>query len=463
MADQSEGLLSAARRHWFSRSTTDEPVLLPGRLSWLRLLTLPLLLGVPHFSLGVPVTPLWLGLSLLSTVFVLLAGRFPISAAIAQLSLLSAIALGSDIESLPFKVVASFALFEAALTRPLRFAAIPGGLLAIGTIAITSLQAEQPSQLVYKIAFVALAPLLLGAYLRAQHMATRDRHAATVAAEARRRLAEREASLRERAAIARELHDIVAHHVASIALRSAVARDVLPGLDPAVRRVLDEIHGAATLTLTEMRRLVALLRVPATIDGRENTTLTSRVEMLDPAELLPEIELVLARVADLGLDLDLQVEGEVDQLDAGQAITVLRVVQESVTNVLRHAGAKATGSVNIVVDDRAVRVAIRDTGVGSAAVPGGRGFGLVGLGERLELLGGTLRAGPADVGWQVVAIFDRHRSDSPAAAAARRDEQPPPAEQRSKRRDWGAEKPVSDAARKPVIDSPAPVGRQVNR
>jgi signal transduction histidine kinase len=278
-------------------------------------------------------------------------------------------------------------------------------------------------------------------------MATRDRHAAAVAAESRRRFAEREASLRERAAIARELHDIVAHHVASIALRSAVARDVLPGLDPAVRRVLDEIHGAATLTLTEMRRLVALLRVLAGSDDAADATLASRVEMLDPAELLPEVRLLLDRVAEIGPGIDLQVDGDVSRLDAGQAITVLRVVQESVTNVLRHAGANATAVVHISVSDREVRVEIRDTGVGAGA-DSGRGFGLVGLGERLELLGGTLIAGPADLGWRVVATFARHRGD-----ALRRPDSPPgPGRLRR-----------AAAVEMSAIDSPASAAGQANR
>jgi len=395
-------------RHWFSRSTVDEPVLLPGRLSWLRLLTFPLLLGVPHFTLGVPVTPQWVGLSALSALLVLLAGRYPVAAAIGQVGLLAVIATVSDVDTVPFKVVASVALFEAALTRPLRIVAIPGGLLAIGTILITAISGDDPGQLVYKIVFVALAPMLLGAYLHAQHRAARDRHAAAVAAEARRRLAEREASLLERAAIARELHDVVAHHVASIALRTAVARDVLPGLDPAVRAVLDEVHGAATLTLTEMRRLVALLRVPATTRSGPDT-----VEMLDPSELLPEVESLVERVGSLGLDVGLEVSGDVGQLDAGQAITVLRIIQESITNVLRHAGPPATAAVRIVADGAEVTVTVQDSGTGTAPVDRperGRGFGLMGLTERLELLGGTLTAGRVANGWRVVATFPLNRS-----------------------------------------------------
>ena len=382
-------------------------MLLPGRLSWLRLLAFPLLLGVPHFALGVPVTPQWVGLSALSALLVLLAGRFPIAAAIAQVGLLAVIATVSDVDSTPFKVVASVALFEAAYTRPLRIVAIPVCLLATGTIWITSVNHDDPGELIYKIVFVALAPMLLGAYLHAQHRAARDRHAAAVAAESRRRLAEREASHLERAAIARELHDVVAHHVASIALRSAVARDVLPGLDPAVRTVLDEVHGAATLTLTEMRRLVALLRVPAATRSGPDT-----VEMLDPSELLPEVELLLERVGSIGLDVDLVVEGDVGQLDAGQAITVLRVIQESITNVLRHAGTPATATVRIVVTGTEVRVSIRDAGGGAPAgrADSGRGFGLMGLTERLDLIGGTLTAGPALSGWLVTATFTPNRS-----------------------------------------------------
>jgi signal transduction histidine kinase len=228
-----------------------------------------------------------------------------------------------------------------------------------------------------------------------------------MAAESRRQDLHREATYRERAAIARELHDVVAHHVASIALRSSIARDVLPDLDPAARTVLDEIHGAAALTLNEMRRLVTLLRLPADAPS----TGPVAVEMLDPTELVPELGRLVDGVKALGLPVDLQVNGDLRGIDAGQALTMLRIAQEGLTNVLRHAGAGAVATVRIDLADSLLAMKVTDSdGVGPRAVGGPRGFGLVGLRERVELLGGLISSGPVGTGWEVSVTFRLDRS-----------------------------------------------------
>jgi len=396
-----------AVRHFFSRSTVEDPVVLRGRLSWLRLLAFPLVIGVPHFVSGVALDSQWLLLSGLASMLFLLAGRLPIVAAVGQVLVLAWVVGLDDVDALPFKVMASVAVFEAALTSPLRRAVVPGALLAAVTVWIMVLHQESRGELPYKVVFVAVAPMLLGAYLHAQHRAARARHTAAVAAESRRRHLEREATYRERAAIARELHDVVAHHVASIALRSAIARDVLPDLDPAARAVFDDIHGAAALTLNEMRRLVMLLRVP--VGGPATGPVA--VEMLDPAELVPELSRLVDGVRDLGLPVELQLNGDLGQIDAGQALTMLRIAQEGLTNVLRHAGPGALATVRIDLADSELAMAVADReGAGSTSVGGRRGFGLVGLRERVELLGGLINAGPVGDGWEVSVTFRLDRS-----------------------------------------------------
>lgn len=391
-----------AKQQLFSRATVEEPVVLPGRLSWLRLLAFPLLIGVPHFLLGVALDASWVLLSVLASMLFLLAGRLPIIAAVGQVLVLAVVVGLGDVDALPFKLMASIAVFEAALTRPLRRAIVPGILLAAVTVWIMALQHESRGELPYKVVFVAVAPMLLGAYLYAQHRAARERHAAAIAAESRRRLLDREATYRERAAIARELHDVVAHHLASIALRSSVARDVLPNLDPAARTVLDEIHGAAALTLNEMRRLVMLLRVPANAPASGPVA----VEMLDPSELMPELGRLVDGVRALGLPVDLRVTGNLEQIDSGQALTILRIAQEGLTNVLRHAGAGASASVRIDLADSILTMRVTDSrNTRLQPVRGSRGFGLVGLRERVELLGGSINAGPAGTGWEIFVTF----------------------------------------------------------
>ncbi|MTD17438.1 hypothetical protein GIS00_26245 [Nakamurella sp. YIM 132087] len=418
--------------HWFSRSTVEEPVLLPGRLSWLRLLAVPLLLGLPHFVWQEPLPPTWTALGAVASALFLLAGRWPVAAAIGQVTLLLVVQAFHE-DMLAFKVMASIAVFEAALTSPPRRAAVPAVLLAGGTVC-TMLwpPAHEAGLVIYKVSLMVIAPALLGAFLYAQHRAARERHAAAVAAEMRRRLAERDAAHRSRAAIARELHDVVAHHVASIALRTAVARDVLPDLDPAARRVLDEVNGAAALTLTEMRRLVALLRVPEPgspgqgprgepVD--DEPPVISEVEMLDTARLVPELHQLTRRMREVGLSVDLELTGDTADLDAGQALAVLRISQEALTNVLRHAGRGAAVAVRVRRTAAAVGVTVTDGGPLGAAdgsghppsekqaekqaaagdVGGSGGYGLIGLRERVELLSGSISAGPHLQGWRVHA------------------------------------------------------------
>ncbi|MBM9467615.1 histidine kinase [Nakamurella leprariae] len=410
------------------------PVLLPGRLAWLRLIAVPLLIGIPHLVQGETLALDWCLISVGSGLLFLSAGWWPTTAALLQVSLLL-VAQSADLDLGAFKVMAGIAVFEVAYTRPLRVAAVPAALLAGGTV-VSLLQppAHEAGLVFYKLALMVAAPLLLGAYLHAQFLQTRERHAAEVQAQLRRGAAEREAAAQTRTAIARELHDVVAHHVASIALRSAVARDVLP-LEEAARRALGEINDAATVTLTEMRRLVTLLRVPA-----GDRSGPDAVEMLDPELLAGELDDVADRVRSAGLPVTLTAPPGHDpvlaQLDAGQALAVLRVVQEGLTNVLRHAPADATAAVGITrtpVDDgargevlvvsvvdrsvagrrtRPATVSAADAALTDAAGTGpaaddeavpGRGFGLLGLRERLELLGGAVTAGPTADGWRLVA------------------------------------------------------------
>lgn len=233
----------------------------------------------------------------------------------------------------------------------------------------------------------SLWPILLWLYLRSLRELNR---------QAAQRTAQESARVRaeERTSIARELHDLVAHHVASIVLRVGVARNVLTVNDPRVREVLDDVHATASGALADLRRLVAVLREP----GSARTP-----SLVDPAALAVALASAVERSRQIGLDVEATVDPDVVRLDARTALAVLRLTQEGLANVAKHAGPRARVRLSIQVTDGAVEYELRDYGGPAAARDAGDGHGLIGLRERVEALGGHLRTGPAGPGWHLSA------------------------------------------------------------
>jgi signal transduction histidine kinase len=195
----------------------------------------------------------------------------------------------------------------------------------------------------------------------------------------------------ERARIARELHDVVAHGVSVIAVQADAAQAVLDVDPERAREPLDVIRTSAREVLDEMRQLLALLR----LDGDE--TVRPQPGLADLAELV-------ASVRGAGLPVGLEVSGEVRPLPAGADLSAYRIVQEALTNVLKHAGA-VPASVRVRHEPQAVTVEVRNASAGSGHRPasdGAGGHGLVGIRERVSLVGGALEAGPAPDGGFVV-------------------------------------------------------------
>jgi signal transduction histidine kinase len=233
--------------------------------------------------------------------------------------------------------------------------------------------------------------------------------AAARAAEEGRLEGERAARLAERTDIAREVHDLVAHHVASIALRTAVAREVLSDLDPRVVTVLDEVHDAATVALGDLRELVSVLRDPTAV-AQAGEPLAQG--MVDPADLPVLVQAVIDRSSAAGLVVEGTVDPAVAHVDAVRALTVLRIVQEGLTNVTKHARPGARTIAQVAVRGGAIHVLVTDDGGvrpgpanGSALPRLPAGHGLTGLTERVGLLGGTLSAGPDGAGWRLAVAL----------------------------------------------------------
>ncbi|MER6082326.1 histidine kinase [Streptomyces sp. NPDC001833] len=245
-------------------------------------------------------------------------------------------------------------------------------------------------------------------------MVLRTRRLYVASLEERAATAERErehlvqlAAAEERAEIARELHDVVAHSLAVMILQADGAGYVLKSDPERAASALKAVGDTGRDALEDMHRIVKVLRTgrsPAGQDEAADTEAARRRVSLD------DLETVAERARAAGLEVDLVVEGERGGLSTADGLTVLRIVQESLTNVLRHAGPGARVSITLRFEKDAVRIGVVDDGAGrltgSRAVTdrGSGGNGLVGMRERVEVSGGTFAAGPRlGAGWQVDA------------------------------------------------------------
>jgi signal transduction histidine kinase len=261
--------------------------------------------------------------------------------------------------------------------------------------------------------FVAVLQLAVAGTLG---ILSRTRRAYLQAIETRAAQAEAEreqqvalAAAQERARIARELHDVVAHHVSLMAVQSEAAAALLPDRPAEASKSVEIIGQTARDALTQLRRLLGVLRGPADVDGRATTS---------PSPSVSELDEVLGQVRQAGIAVNLRVEGSPSKLPPGVDLTAYRIVQEALTNTVRHSGA-GEAAVTVRYEPGYVTVSVTDTGNGAIAVtldrpaaaarpdlPGGAGsrpvvsggFGLAGIAERVASCGGSLTVGPGDAG-----------------------------------------------------------------
>ena len=272
-------------------------------------------------------------------------------------------------------------------------------LAAVALLAPPSAGPDAPGErltLVVAVAGTSSAALLLGLQVRAR----RQRVAAEQSQIARA------AAVAERARIAHEMHDVIGHNlslVASLAAGGGVAVRTSP--DDAVR-AFAAISEVSRESVREVRRVLRVLRHDASDDGAP----------LRPQPGLDDLPALAESVRAAGTDVTLRRSGDLRGLDAGRQLVVYRVVQESLTNALRHAGPHARALVSVGREPGAVVVTVTDTGGGSGVV-NAAGHGIAGMRERVEAYGGELDAGPAGDGWRVrarvpardVAAEGRHR------------------------------------------------------
>ncbi|MET9789835.1 sensor histidine kinase [Streptomyces canus] len=246
-------------------------------------------------------------------------------------------------------------------------------------------------------ATAALALGLMVRIRRAQLAGLRDRAARL---EIERDQRSRLATATERTRVAREMHDIVGHNLSviiTLADAGAYATDIAPERG---KEALQLIGDTGRQALGELRRVLGVLR--ETADGPPD-----RPE-LSPQPGIADIEALCAKVRAAGLEVVYRTSGDVDTLDSGVQLTVYRIVQEALTNTLKHADPGTRVHLAVLVEDSRLTIRVLDTG--PATLPGPpneEGHGLVGMRERAALYGGTVSAGPAGGGgWSVEAVLD---------------------------------------------------------
>ncbi|TMR23178.1 two-component sensor histidine kinase [Nonomuraea zeae] len=286
-------------------------------------------------------------------------------------------------------------LYAAALYGPAGFARVLLGItavLAVGAGAVAGFLADDWRALAVmgvQAGLVLVVPVTTALVLREQ----RDRAASErVRAEQVAHLAEldRQAAIStERTRMARELHDMIANHFSAIAIQSTAALSRKDLDQTTVRKIMESVRENSVKGLAEMRSMIGLLRQ----EGDETEATRPR---------LADAETLVERVTRAGLDAEIRIEGEPREVPASVDLAGYRILQEALTNALKHGDSPVSVAVLYEADRVLVRV---ENAVGDreARLPGA-GAGLVGMRERTSLVGGSFEAGPSgDGGWRVLA------------------------------------------------------------
>jgi signal transduction histidine kinase len=252
-------------------------------------------------------------------------------------------------------------------------------------------------------------------------------------AQAEHEAATRRALARERARLASEMHDVVTHNVSMMVVQAGAARRVLSAHPAEATKALRAVESSGRTAMTELRHLLGLLSPPpgtangGGAAGQPAALLDAGSSPRGAAGLAPqpgldELREMVGRVVTAGLPVELRISGTPRDLPPGLGLAVYRVVQEALTNVIKHAGKPQT-EVRLTYEPAALVVEVADDGrpipaagpAPDAGVPRGAGMGLLGLRERVALYGGELAAGPRPGGgWLVQARIPVEPAEIPA-------------------------------------------------
>jgi len=286
--------------------------------------------------------------------------------------------------------------------RPVAVLAVTLAAAILGDLLFVGFQIPGPAiaggGLDEPIFVVAMYAVFAAAWALGDNLRTRRAYLAELEARAERLEREREETARravaeEQARIARELHDVISHNVSVMVVQAAAGGDVFATHPDRAREALGSIESTGREALVELRRLLGVVR-PAPEDDRVDR---------EPQPGLARLPELIEQVSATGLRVELAVGGEPRDLPLGVDLSAYRIVQEALTNTLKHASAENV-EVTIAYQDARLELEVLDDGAGGDV--GGDGRGLIGMRERVGLLGGELTAGPrAGGGFGVRAVI----------------------------------------------------------
>jgi signal transduction histidine kinase len=337
---------------------------------------------------GGPQGPLWFDvLAILATVVPLFARRrYPFGAPVA---VGVAIALSSFVDEnfvhlLVPPLAGLAAVFLVGMVRD-RSQAVAGLAAGVGVVAVAA--HNDPTGGAANFIFFTIVSTIIwtiGFAIGRQFQAADEAKERAARAERAREERARTAVADERARIARELHDVVGHSVSVMTVQASAVRRLLRPHQERQREALLVVEQTGREALAEMRRMVGVLRRP------------EEAPALAPQPSLEHVDKLVEHARDAGLAVELSIEGAPEQLPAGVDLTAYRLVQEGLTNALKHAQARHA-EVRVRYADGHVEVTVSDDGRGIGSGDGG-GHGLVGIRERVSVYGGELEAGPREGG-----------------------------------------------------------------
>jgi signal transduction histidine kinase len=351
-------------------------------------------LVVGRDSPGAPPTTLWIAIPTVAVlVLPLLARRrFPFAAPAYYWLLAAAISFGDGVLLAFIGSLSIVGLASAFLLGNLKDPQKAGAGLIIVLVGIVVVVYNIPGETASDLVFIPLrfvVAWVAGYALRERAEQAEAAEERAAQAEREREAAARVAVAEERSRIARELHDIVAHAVSVMVLQVGAVRHKLPDALAADRDALRGVERAGRTALAEMRRLLAAMR-------REG----------DEAELVPQpgldgLDSLLAEIGRAGLPVQLHVDGQPLPLPRGVDLSAYRIVQEGLTNALKHAHA-SDADVTVRYRPDELEIEVRDNGQGNTTSDG-LGHGLIGVGERVKIYGGKMSAGTASSGGFVLS------------------------------------------------------------
>jgi signal transduction histidine kinase len=380
---------------------------------WLVLIGLPSVIGVPLDGYRPGVRVVMLLIIAAMAVPVVFRRKYPVHG-----FAIAAVAGALQLIVFPQPVGSDLAilllLYTLAAYRPRRVSAAGLAVCLIGAVTAVGVWAPNGVGAVDRIllATVLFSGTALVAWVLGDSM--RYRRAYLTALEDRAARLERErdaqaqiAAAAERARIARELHDVIAHNVSVMVVQADGAGYALRRDPERAGQALTAISRTGRQALAEMRRLLGVLRS----DDQQAD--------LSPQPGLEQLRELLDQAREAGMSVSFTLEGPVRPLPEGAELAAYRVVQESLTNTRKHGGLAATAAVTLRYEPGGLLLQVTDDGLGAAAAADGPGHGLTGMRERVEMYGGTVRAGPLpNGGYQVTA---RLPDAGPELAAGRLD------------------------------------------